>query len=279
MDTLKRWIARHPGVGYLGLAIIITWTLLLPAALGANGLIGWTPPEIWHALGALGPVLAAYLVIAALEGRPGLRRWLGEQAKWRVGWGWLAIAALSPLALLAVAIVMGRLIDGSWPDFSPALRSPYGPGWMLVTLLIALAYGFGEEPGWRGFLLPQLSRRFGPIATTLLLTLAWGVWHGLMFTYRLPNEPMMMVGFFVGLLAGAIWLSWLYTQTHSILVVALWHAVWNIVNIPSLLVSTTVVAALSTQVMVLALAVVAGWLWNKYRPHQRGAGQGRSRPA
>lgn len=144
---------------------------------------------------------------------------------------------LSPLAVLVLAVLAGRIADGRWADFGPALHAPYGPPWIATTLILALAYGFGEEPGWRGFLLPHLGQRFGQVTTILLLTLAWGVWHGLMFVYRLPNAPVMMVGFFIGLLAGSIWLAWLYERTHSILVVALWHAVWNIVNIPALLVS------------------------------------------
>jgi membrane protease YdiL (CAAX protease family) len=132
-------------------------------------------------------------------------------------------------------------------------------------LVIALAYGFGEEPGWRGFLLPHLRQRTGLPATILLLTMAWGGWHGLMFAYRLPSEPLLVVGFFVGLLAGAIWLGWLLHRTGSILVVALWHAVWNIVNIPAMAVSDTVLAALSTQVMILASLITVGWLWRRYR--------------
>jgi uncharacterized protein len=35
----------------------------------------------------------------------------------------------------------------------------------------------GEEPGWRGFVLPRLQPRFGPLGGTLLLGFLWGCWH------------------------------------------------------------------------------------------------------
>ncbi len=266
MDTLRHWMRRAPGWSFLILATAITWALLAPAALAANHLIAWRPPILWHALGAAGPWLAALIVLAASEGRGGVGRWLAAQSRWRIGWRWLLVATLSPLALLAVAIGLGRLIDGRWADFSLLLRAPYGAMWIVINLAIALAYGFGEEPGWRGFLLPQLRQRRGLTGTILLLTLAWGGWHGLMFTYRLPSAPLLVIGFFVGLLAGAVWLAWLYWQTRSILAVALWHAVWNIVNIPATQVSATVLAALSTQVMLLASVIGLGWFWARRHP-------------
>lgn len=277
MQRIRRWIMRAPGWSYLALATGITWALLAPAALSANGLIGWSPPIAWHALGALGPWLAAWLVIAMRDGQPGTRAWLAGQARWRVGWRWLALAALSPLAMLGVALGIGRLLDGRWADAGMLVRAPYGPGWMAINLLIALAYGFGEEPGWRGFLLPHLRAQASPPAAIVLLALAWGGWHGVMFAYRLPSEPLLVAGFFIGLLAGAVWLAWLASRSGSLLVVALWHAVWNIVNIPAMAVSDTVLAALSSQVMIFACLITAGWGWRQYRARRR-ASVSRSAP-
>lgn len=35
----------------------------------------------------------------------------------------------------------------------------------------------GEEPGWRGYALPRLEKRFGPVVGTLLVGLIWTGWH------------------------------------------------------------------------------------------------------
>jgi uncharacterized protein len=34
-----------------------------------------------------------------------------------------------------------------------------------------------EEPGWRGFALPRLQEKFGPLAGTIVLGLLWAAWH------------------------------------------------------------------------------------------------------
>jgi uncharacterized protein len=35
----------------------------------------------------------------------------------------------------------------------------------------------GEEPGWRGFALPRLQGRYGPLVGTLILGPVWAFWH------------------------------------------------------------------------------------------------------
>lgn len=36
---------------------------------------------------------------------------------------------------------------------------------------------FGEEWGWRGYLLPQMSERFSTVPTLLITGIIWGLWH------------------------------------------------------------------------------------------------------
>jgi hypothetical protein len=68
---------------------------------------------------------------------------------------------------------------------------------------------------------------------------------------------MMVVGFFVGLMAGAVWLTFLLNSSGgSILIVALWHLAWNLVNVGRAQVSETVLAWMSGRVILLAVLVV-----------------------
>src|ERR1051325_1056782 len=82
-------IARYPLVSFFTLAFALSWIAWTPYVLGMNGL--GVEPEIdfpkvmgtTQLLGVLpgaylGPIFAAFLVTAAAEGRPGLRRWVGR---------------------------------------------------------------------------------------------------------------------------------------------------------------------------------------------------------
>jgi len=64
-----------------------------------------------------------------------------------------------------------------------------------VTALVfgQLAVVLGEEPGWRGFALPRLLGRFGPIMGTLILGVAWACWHLPLFI--ITGTPQYGTGF------------------------------------------------------------------------------------
>lgn len=49
---------------------------------------------------------------------------------------------------------------------------------------VLLAGPLGEEFGWRGFALPRLEHRFGPIVGTIVLAIFWASWHLPLFFKR-----------------------------------------------------------------------------------------------
>ena len=87
--------------------------------------------------------------------------------------------------------------------------------------------GVAEETGWRGFALPRLQERQGPLVGTAILAVVWGMWH-------LPN---LLFGGYTGT-SYALWLvltiasafiyTWVFNNTAgSILLAALLHAAIN----------------------------------------------------
>ncbi|HTQ59808.1 MAG TPA: type II CAAX endopeptidase family protein [Candidatus Solibacter sp.] len=76
------------------------------------------------------------------------------------------------------------------PDFYDSLAKSMhlgGPRWISIVLGIALigTYGIvrsvasalGEEIGWRGFLVPELSKTTSFTATSLISGIVWSLWH------------------------------------------------------------------------------------------------------
>lgn len=61
--------------------------------------------------------------------------------------------------------------------------------WRILTSVAVYNYStllggpLFEEPGWRGFALPRLEARFGPIRASLFLARLWAGWHLPLFFY------------------------------------------------------------------------------------------------
>jgi membrane protease YdiL (CAAX protease family) len=147
--------------------------------------------------------------------------------RWRIGLRWLLVAVLSPIAYFLASVLLARLFTGLWPAldrFGHAAEFP-NLNWLAGWALWIVAFGFGEETGWRGFALPRLQWKRSARSATLIVGAFWCLWHLPSFFYNYPGMNLFgVVAFVVGLLSGAVVLTWLYNSTGgSILAVALWH--------------------------------------------------------
>ena len=98
--------------------------------------------------------------------------------------------------------------------------------------MVLIVNGLGEETGWRGYALPQLQRRFGPVTATVILSAAWAGWHIPQFfslhSFRDFSVAMVPV-WLIGLFSGAVVMTWLYNRTGgSILACAVFHGMYNL---------------------------------------------------
>ncbi len=255
---LTNRIKKYSLATYFVLAFLITWILILPLALSAQNLLHFKISEHWHFLGALGPIGAAFIVTTMADGKVGISEFLERMARWKVGIVWLIVSAFSPFVLFFLSMLILRIFGNSWPDFGKLALGEYATlAWVGSSLLSAVAYGIGEEAGWRGFALPRLQQKRSALWATFILSVFWAIWHVPMFFYRFEFGLAQAIGFFIGLFAGAIWLTFLYNSTGgSTLMVALWHTTWNVVNIFGLVVSVDVVSMMSAIVMVAAVIIV-----------------------
>ena len=223
-------ISRYPLVSFFTLAFALSWIAWTPYVLGMNGL-GVEPeidfPEIMgttQLLGVLpgaylGPILAAFLVTAAAEGRPGLRRWIGRLLKWNVNWRWYAGAILG---VPAAMILIGVALNGG---------DIHLPGATVFVALVPglvfqmLTTGLAEEPGWRDFALPYLQPKFGPLRGTLILGPLWGLWHLPLFFSEWGQWPDVtvwtLVKFVVTTTLFSILMTWVFNRSGQSLPIAM----------------------------------------------------------
>jgi hypothetical protein len=100
--------------------------------------------------------------------------------------------------------------------------------------------------------------------STLLLAIVWAGWHLPAFFY-LPSYtaigPRILPGFFLGILSGAIVLTWLYNRSGgSVMAAVLWHASFNFAT-ASPHAAGLVAAVTSSLVMVWAVVIVWRYDW------------------
>ncbi|SLJ94881.1 CPBP family intramembrane glutamic endopeptidase [Arthrobacter sp. P2b] len=208
----RGWAARHEIVLYLVLAYAVSWCIW-PLVLLNPGSSPLVP---------FGPGLAAVLVAFLAGGRRELINLLRQLWRWRVNFGWYAMALSVPFAvpgLARLAAVMAGAPALSWEP-SDALQVASS---IAVTIVIV---GIFEELGWRGFLLPRLQVTRNALASALMVALVWLPWHLPELVSDPGQRPLVPFAVYIGALS--VILAWLYNCTRgSLPVVILFHAAFN----------------------------------------------------
>ncbi|MGV9825333.1 CPBP family glutamic-type intramembrane protease [Gordonia sp. NPDC003429] len=264
-------------VAYWLLACAFSWSWWIPLAL--DGAIT-RPGQGWptHLPGLLGPAFAAVVVVAATEGRDGLRGLWSRMTRWRVAWWWYALI-IATVACALLAYPAAWLSDSAAPSAADfASYSGVGTVPIVVMLVyVVIVNGFGEETGWRGYLAEGLLNRFGAATTGLLVAVPWALWHLPMFWVVASFRDFGVggtIGWLIGLTAGSVVLAWMYAGAgHSVLIVALWHTAFNLTSATDAA-SGLPAAVSSTLVMFAAVAIGIGAVVAARRRTRHAAGSG-----
>ena len=220
-------VKKHPTISMLILAMILGFG---PSLAVVNGLL----PPVAMQLGALSASIAGILLVV-MEGRKGgLRELLGRFLIWRVGLRWWAFALLYGIVLSVGALYLFDLFGGPPVDWSglPPLYTVVP--WFIILTILA---GIGEEFGWRGFLLPRLQTRYNALVSSLIVGVAWAIWHIPMFfiegtsQYELRQLGGLLpavLGFSLLVIVNSIQFAWVFNNTRgSVLLVAVLHGASN----------------------------------------------------
>jgi membrane protease YdiL (CAAX protease family) len=208
---------------------------------------------------------------------------------WLVGWFLPVLMTLPGAALFFV--LFPQYFDASLPYIrqlmaaSPSSMSSLSP-WTLVIVqlaqgvliapLINSVFTFGEEFGWRAYLLPKLMPLGGRKAT-LLIGLIWGIWHwpvifmGYEYGFSYPGYPWVGPLLFIWVTFGlGVFLGWLTLRSRSVWPAVIAHAAVNgvggvaviaLAGEPNLLLGPLPVGIIGS--LGFALVAIAIFVWPK----------------
>ena len=211
MNTIMYPLKRFP------IAIFCTVTVLLSYASYLTPI----PREALPFAFVLIPTIVAIALVAATEGKAGVRALVGQLGRWRVGIRWvvgaLGLALAMRLAVGVIAQILGLI---------PAVQLlPANPAQTLVLGVIFLVSALLEELGWRGFALSRLLTRRSPLVAALALGIPWGIIHIVLHFPGMWSEGLPWLPTVVQLVALSVTITWLFVRSgHSLLVVILFHA-------------------------------------------------------
>lgn len=158
---------------------------------GLGLLLGGMWYQILVALGMFMPMLGVLLSHGSLREEITGVRWkpaVVGRGKWYIA-AWLGPGVLSIVCAVLFFLLFPGRFDGGMGAYLAALGDVELPFPPLVLAVIQMAQAItyapflnmllavGEEAGWRGYMTPYLTGRFGRVKGLILSGCVWGIWH------------------------------------------------------------------------------------------------------
>lgn len=196
----------------------IGWSLLRFGVLPSDG--------AWQALYLTGWGASAAGLIATYmeEGAQGVRRLLREAVRFSAPLRWWLFVLLVPHLASAVIALLYVGVSGHVVGFEPSGFQRLVAPSMLITFFLG---PFGEEFGWRGYLLPRFLRRFSVVPAVLFVGVIWAIWHWpLLYQGFVAAPGRELVTTITGVIYMSVVIGAVYLRTRSLLLAMFLH--WNI---------------------------------------------------
>ena len=208
MYRLLGVVKRHPIITFFVLTYVIAW---VPLPFGS--------------FGAYAPLVAALIVIPLTQGLSGLKELGLRMIRWRVRWYWYVVAITLPLAVHLVTVGLNVAAGVGIPPQGFTSLTTF---LMLFAVRLAnpLDGPLGEDPGWRGFALPELQGLgYSPLLATVVLAVLISGWHLPLFFMGGGLPVSIVVTSILTTAALTFWYTWIFNRTGgSVLLVIVAHS-------------------------------------------------------
>jgi uncharacterized protein len=229
-SALRRLVARHPVAAFLVMVFTVNTAVALVPVLTRRDILPFDL-ALYESLGPIfGVALPAFLVVAAVGGKEGVRDLARRSSRWRVGFHWYLFAFFSvPISVvLCASVIFGLAPLNALMDKWELLFTFVLPQLVLLILFFIVA----EEIGFMGFLQARLQDRYGPLKASVMVTVPFALYHlpvllveGGLTLAQLPLTLVLLGILAISQMFGRVVIMWLYNNTnYSVLLVGLFHS-------------------------------------------------------
>lgn len=263
IGTRQWWLAFVPVflvVGSLDISSLLTGDAISAAEFATAQAPGLTP------VGLVGAILAACVagfIFATIAGSRTPR--LASLTSWPLPLRWWLVALFLPaswmLLGLAITLANGEPVEAVNRGLPTATWLLFVGRSILFTLLVVAV---GEEAGWRGWMLPELQKRFSPLLSSVILGVVWGLWHFPLFLNgQYTGEPVLVLAKAGACVILATLFTWLFNRSQgSLLLAVILHTALN--NTPRLIPATDAMGLGLLGAFVLM--IVVDRMWRRLKP-------------
>jgi len=149
----------------------------------------------------------------------------------------ILFASLYPLLFISLLALVVYLLGAATYNIDKLSSGPsiqFGV-LFIVLFLASIILTFGEEYGWRGFLLKELAEIKGRVFAAIVVGIVWAVWHapfvyGLAYYGKMEHPALLMLIQMGAVFVFSFPFAYSYFLTNSIVPPILLHLIWNIFN-------------------------------------------------
>ena len=142
---------------------------------------------------------------------------------------WLLIILLIIPFITLISVIIHKLPGGDISSSDTFIKNIRSPLQILGFALLGLGAGFGEELGWRGFLLDTFQKYWSGLTSSVITGVVWAAWH---IPFALMNKESLISLYFINYFIFVVLISVLITviydsNNRSILSAILLHGMVN----------------------------------------------------
>jgi CAAX protease family protein len=249
---------------YILISYGISWAIWLPNIIWHNFTETKHIRDWLHLVGGLGPMFSAIITTTLFGKAKDLRLFISNRfmkiPKIRIilmGIGMPMLFAI--LSALTLFITTGKVIRISELGYNSKIpvSNPF-----FIWIIWIIFFGVGEETGWRGFLFPELIKKFKAGTSAFYTALIWASWHIPLFLFDKDLSTLGLLGTFgwlIGLICGSLLFGWLVKKSNwNLLPVILWHGTFNFFT------ASEKTGTIFQGLMSMMVVVVVIWIFKKY---------------